>query len=282
MSALRSTPWVARHPYPPGYGHLHRRYECATWPAMLNCLEHQPKATWALFGSVPTLYRGQACSDWALQSLWERKFYKIQRAGLENPYSIQRRPDSSAYRLALQGHLERFKAKALKAHRFLSSLSNDEWWGLGRHHGLWTPLLDWTMDPKIAAYFAFRESRALPPCSRVAVWALPLDSGCRSEYFKWGEWMHPSALRQKSQKGLFTRLESPIFVDLENYFQNHGCNRGQYPLLARIEVPAAESDTALKSLKTYGIDNEALLLSKALDPALDYLDEIARECNEGL
>lgn len=57
------------------------------------------------------------------------------------------------FRLAIRGRIHLSDREAA---------SESEIWAVGQHHGLATPLLDWTAAPLVAAFFAFSESRVVP------------------------------------------------------------------------------------------------------------------------
>src|SRR5713101_6337362 len=112
------------------------------------------------------IYRGQRDPDWPLQSEWERQFLHPQRAGRWEPYYVQ--PHESA-KIPLQREvLEMFRREVEQELPQERGRTDDQLWALGRHHGLITPLLDWTVDPYTALYFALRHRTGTERA--VAVW----------------------------------------------------------------------------------------------------------------
>ncbi len=69
-----------------------------------------------------------------------------------------------------------------------------------------------------------------------------------------GEWRRDMFYRQRAQQGLFTRLKSEIFVDIESYLKNMGCAH----CLCRIEVPGSEAAKALLDLYAMNIHEASL------------------------
>ena len=104
------------------------------------------------------VWRGQRDSTWKLESSLDRL--------LRGKFPTHRA------RLAV-GHLERFQyaVRGRRGGNPSRIQDENEWWALGQHHGLATPLLDWTESPFVALYFAF-EKPVKPTSGKRAVWAL--------------------------------------------------------------------------------------------------------------
>ena len=102
--------------------------------AMRDPLHNRAASEW--------VYRGQRGGDWPLASTLGRMF-----DGGSIP--IEKRQELLAqFELAMRG-------RGYDLSAFNGDGSEIEKWAIGQHHGLLTPLLDWTRSPFIALFFAF-------------------------------------------------------------------------------------------------------------------------------
>jgi hypothetical protein len=176
------------------------------------------------------IFRGQADAEWPMQPSFSRTFKHL--------------PDPSVGRDRL---VEEFRREIILLGQDKTllasggSLDAAKLWPIGQHHGLPTPLLDWSTSPYVAAYFACEAAfdliiQQLAPDSgvpegRLAILALRRDEGgaVREIWSKMGitfieDWSGENS-RIRNQLGLFSLL--PDGVDtldacLEAYCLRHG------------------------------------------------------------
>jgi hypothetical protein len=189
------------------------------------------------------LFRGCADADWGLSSYFDRRFATLP---LEQ-------------RLPLWDRLvEEWRRGCADVGVAPSILDEDrKLWALGQHYGLPTRLLDWSVSPYIAAFFAFAEhlTGQSGRHQQVAVWVLHLDNPV---WFRRGgvEVVAAPALdnvRLRNQGGRFTLCRASIGT-LEEYVARFADGVA----LTKCVLPAAEASRALSDLDAMGITSAEL------------------------
>lgn len=192
------------------------------------------------------LFRGQRDPSWSLVSTFGRVFQEcipvrrqeVQVALLAN------------FRRGCEDYPE-FRELAADETRLLA---------LAQHHGLPTPLLDWTQSPYVAAYFAFQDHllRDGARDKKVAIWVLSrtpehhhvwtVESGV--ELIATPTWANS---RMRRQAGWFTRSRTPC-PTLEKYVVD--MNAGS--ALCKLTLPAGEAGRVLSDLDLMDINARRL------------------------
>jgi hypothetical protein len=204
------------------------------------------------------IWRGHASAKWNLEPTLDRLLRQSGR--LSDPTA---RPD----------HLARFRL-ATRGRRGASAapiLNDDDWWALGQHFGLATPLLDWTNSPYVALYFAFNSDTQGKDDSR-AIFALHqrnvegLSEEVRAQHTGIGrppviEFIHPQTdenARLVNQSGLFSR--GPDGVTIETWLKTHVpvAAHQQYTFLVKIVIPDKGREDCLRALNRMNINHSSL------------------------
>ncbi|MDL1993506.1 FRG domain-containing protein [Vibrio parahaemolyticus] len=88
------------------------------------------------------IFRGQGSKEWKLAP-------SLTRMLKQSEYK------RNEWRDVTELHLARFKENIRgRANIDFHSAAKDEFWAIGQHFGLATPLLDWTKSPFVASFFA--------------------------------------------------------------------------------------------------------------------------------
>jgi hypothetical protein len=179
------------------------------------------------------LYRGHAQTDWKLSAPLDRRLvYHVTGSEYE---SLRKHNGLKWYDNTCLQVLNQFKEAYRDICGASSNITDDEYWAIGRHFGLLTPLLDWTLSPYVAAYFAFGERlqhmqhgyhgfTLKGNRESVRIWAMAVTK----EIEVAGEFEIVRAIppvdgaRRRAQSGLFTRLRSKEHLDIESYFASRG------------------------------------------------------------
>ena len=102
-------------------------------------------------------WRGQRNVDWELKSSYDRTPFFLDESGKNREKTLEILFEKFKEKLIELQNSEKSKNSNTKFAKFDFSDPNkkDEIWAVGQHYDLPTPLLDWTKNPYIAAYFAF-------------------------------------------------------------------------------------------------------------------------------
>jgi hypothetical protein len=200
------------------------------------------------------VWRGQHDASWLLRSSFDRAIVALGRTVVAPEVAYGH---LSAFRRAARGRRGPFPAK----------LEDDnEAWALGQHHGLATPLLDWTESPFVALYFAFAQEAPSETGER-AVWALyegdregTLRRSQRQTPLRKGvTFIRPTQdenARLVSQSGLFTR--APWGKTIDEFVRKAYKGTSDYIVLVKIYIPDEGRVDCLRTLNRMNINHLSL------------------------
>ncbi|HAT5923233.1 TPA: FRG domain-containing protein [Legionella pneumophila] len=148
-------------------------------------------------------------------------------------------------------------------------------WGLGRHHGLLTPTLDWSYDPSVALFFAFEDPNnndVQNPYSAIYLLDKNYIQKNLKEKIKILDSIHPENNRAINQKGLFTLTAS--YVPMEEIIVADEENAHKY--FRKIYIRREDQKNCVRFLDKQGI-NKKTLYPNSLEGAVHYSNLQARK-----
>lgn len=217
--------------------------QVASWEAFIEIMR-RPEHNHA---KKEMVYRGQRGFNWHLSSTLSR-LYDSGAVPTEHEAKLL-----AQFRLAMRG-------RGVD----VSRLNERDVWAFGQHHGLKTPLIDWTKSPYVAIFFAFSEPDpdGVENPSR-AVFCLNMDAfradeDLESQIF---EPIHHDNARLVNQAGLFTVTPSGAdnvvshilnnLIDSELINPDDPASVAQY--ISKIHIPNENRAECLNALRKMNI-----------------------------
>jgi hypothetical protein len=203
------------------------------------------------------LFRGQRCPSWKLLTTLERRSSK------------QFTPDEYYHKvLRFKPEVESRTGKRWDLPTHCPNPFSGEYWNYLvylRHHDCPSPLLDWSSDENVAAFFAFRNPQTVN--SNVAIFLyVEFSTGIKVFHeseprIRTPKCNVPSVSRHVNQKTKYTLCmteSNDQFCSHEDVFRK---NQTRQDLLIKYLIPASERHKVLKKLHSKGITEHFLLES---------------------
>ncbi len=212
--------------------------------------KHFPKLITRELLELPSyIFRGQASAAWKLESSLDR-LLKKKKIKLKEKTVDQ--------------HLNAFmNASRGRRGKHPQVLENeDEWWALAQHHGLATPLLDFTRSAFVALYFAFSDEsftgkeRAVYGIHFYRLVNKIKDLKSSDEKVKLFYPTSDENNRLINQSGLF--IKTPIKTNIEEFVTENFKDDSNGAVLFKVIIPNKEIKKCLIMLNKMNINHSTL------------------------